>query len=1008
LVHAPRGAAATATTAAAGADGADGGAGGDAAASLLPSGRRRLALPVASIPRLALAANHVRLHEDVPTGEPGAAAIAHSRWWPLLRRCLPPSVARAPADAASSSSDEEGGGANGRAAATAGAVDGADWLAATVDAAVGEAAGLCSRSPPLVRTGVATLAALVAAEPTRTLALLLPRLRALTAGVGSLDAAALGRIAGGLPDGSRFSAYDGLRDALLRADFSVPPAASAGDGGGDGGRDGAAGAGGGAKKRAAAGAAKTARDKQSSQAAADRARAAAAAAEAAAATAAAASAATASVAAALSSATAALATVEAVVRAAPAAAHECTPALLGVTLPAAAVGPLLAPARRAVAALATAAPHPLHELSLPLTASLLALSTPLDVASPPSMALLWAVEPHLDPPLSAEAFALLAPLLRHALVRYPEAAIAAAAAADVGGAKRTPAEERERERERKKDPTVKTAVAILHVHVTPLAVESAVAAASARAGTWLLAALEREDAAFAVAGEALADLTATALTPGATGGGQLAQVLAGLLSGKNSVRESALLALERLPALASRGAACPRDPLLARSLWLALHDPDAENAGIAAALWESYGHPLSVAVDVPPLAALLAHAEADVRVMAARALAGALRGEAAAATRSAALAKLFASYVERLPPPPPPPPPRGSRAAMEAAAAGPGVEDRGWPAREGIALALQALATRRSLTPKDVPVVFTFLAARGLGDAHDGVRAVMAAAATAAIAAAGASAPAVLLPMIESQLSRKAPAPASGGGGGGRPGGPGGGGGGGGGGGRVVGPRGWGAGAAAGAGPRAVWGGGGSRRRPRWRRRRRRRRPGVCQGRQARRPGRPRRDGPRRRCRRRRRGDPRRRCRQHRRVGRAGGHPTRGSDAGEFGRLPRHGRRPLAADRPARRARGGAGGARRPRDALRGRPAGGRPLPVPAGAVAGRAGGGGHPIPDGRPLCDRHVVWGAPRRRVRGGGVGAGLWAARPQTPRPRGHAAGGGGRRKSVAAAAAGRAAGV
>eukprot|EP00170_Pyropia_yezoensis_P006959 contig_28407_g6981 len=259
------------------------------------------------------------------------------------------------------------------------------------------------------------------------------------------------------------------------------------------------------------------------------------------------------------------------------------------------------------------------------------------------MALLWSVEPHLDPPLSAEAFALLAPLLRYALVRYPEATVAAAAH-HLGSSKLTPAQERERERERKKDTTVKTAVGILHVHVTPMAVESAVAAASARAGTWLLAALEREDAAFAIAGEALADLTATALTPGAAGGGQLAQVLAGLLSGRSSVRESALLALERLPALASRSAACPRDPLLARSLWLALHDPDEDNATAAATLWESYGHPLSVAEDVPPLSALLAHAQADVRVMAARALAGALRGEAAAAVRGATLSKLFAAY----------------------------------------------------------------------------------------------------------------------------------------------------------------------------------------------------------------------------------------------------------------------------------------------------------------------------------------------------------------------------
>lgn len=766
LVHRPRGSSAGAPP-------------GDSPAATSPapaSGQPLLSLPLTSIPLLALAANHVRLHEDVPTGEPGAAAMRASRWWPILRRCLPPSVARAEAESESESDDEEGGDVNGgattagedpaAAAAAAAEAAQADWTAATVDLAAGEAVGLRSQSAAQARTAAATLAALVAAKPRRALDLLLPHLRALTASVGALDAPSLDRIGAALPDGSRFSAFDALRDALLDARFSLGGQAAA-----DGGVFSAGTGLGGAKKKAAAAAAgKTARDKQSSQAAADRARAAAAAAQAAAAAATAAASATAATATALSNATAALITVAAVVRAAPHEAHERTPALLGVTLPCAAVAPLLPPTRRAVAALATAAPPPLGDLSLPLTASLLALSVPPNVAAPPSMALLWSVEPHLDPPLSAEAFALLAPLLRYALVRYPEATVAAAAH-HLGSSKLTPAQERERERERKKDTTVKTAVGILHVHVTPMAVESAVAAASARAGTWLLAALEREDAAFAIAGEALADLTATALTPGAAGGGQLAQVLAGLLSGRSSVRESALLALERLPALASRSAACPRDPLLARSLWLALHDPDEDNATAAATLWESYGHPLSVAEDVPPLSALLAHAQADVRVMAARALAGALRGEAAAAVRGATLSKLFAAYVDKLPPPPPPPPPRGSRAAIEAAAAGPGVEDAGWAAREGIALALKALASRRALTPKDVPVVFTFLAARGLGDAHDGVRAVMAAAATAAITAAGASAPTVLLPMIESQLSRKAPGGASrGGGGGGAPG----------------------------------------------------------------------------------------------------------------------------------------------------------------------------------------------------------------------------------------------
>jgi len=86
-----------------------------------------------------------------------------------------------------------------------------------------------------------------------------------------------------------------------------------------------------------------------------------------------------------------------------------------------------------------------------------------------------------------------------------------------------------------------------------------------------LVVLEREDAAFGSAADALSSLAGTALNPGSS---LLSQVLGGVVSGKSSVREAALTALERLPALSQSSVVSPGDPVLGRTLWLGLHDPE--------------------------------------------------------------------------------------------------------------------------------------------------------------------------------------------------------------------------------------------------------------------------------------------------------------------------------------------------------------------------------------------------------------------------------------------------
>lgn len=297
--------------------------------------------------------------------------------------------------------------------------------------------------------------------------------------------------------------------------------------------------------------------------------------------------------------------------------------------------------------------------------------------------------------------------------------------------------------------TVDIGLELLEIHVGKDSVAAALECADAYAGKWLLEVLEREDSLFTRAMQALSDLSENALEVGP----KLAQVLVGMHSGKSSVREATIVALDRLADLAIGD--CPRDAFTGQCLWLAVHDVDEDLVELAIPLWKQYGHGLVLSEDIGPLLELIAHPEKDVRVAASKSIADALKGEDMSQNRNAAIAKLFRTYMNHLPKKPEEA--EGSRVVVRRGGnrpTAPTAVDNGWTVREGVARTLLELATQNSLKLKDVPVVFTFLAARGLGDVHDAVRSCMTSAAVAVVHAAKEKGPQLLLPMIEGQLHR--------------------------------------------------------------------------------------------------------------------------------------------------------------------------------------------------------------------------------------------------------------
>mmetsp|Transcript_42469 Transcript_42469/g.165787 ORF Transcript_42469/g.165787 Transcript_42469/m.165787 type:complete len:2619 (-) Transcript_42469:553-8409(-) len=293
--------------------------------------------------------------------------------------------------------------------------------------------------------------------------------------------------------------------------------------------------------------------------------------------------------------------------------------------------------------------------------------------------------------------------------------------------------------------SVDSALKLLEQHVTLESVNTAAACANQYAGSWLLEVLEQEDSLFSRAAEALSNLAESALAVD----DKLEQVLKGLISGKTSVREATLESLDRLPDLEEGES--PANLLLGRLLWLAKCDVDESLIEIADLLWHRYGHPLVLSEDLPALVDLIGSQHADMRVMASIAIAKLLIGQERTAERNQAIAKLFKMYLDNLPKREEMDTNRVVRRQRQSKDT---LADNNYATREGVALALSQLAKKGALAGKDIVLVFTFLAARGLGDVHDEVRGKMASTAVAVVDAAGPNAPETLLPMIESQLQR--------------------------------------------------------------------------------------------------------------------------------------------------------------------------------------------------------------------------------------------------------------
>lgn len=392
----------------------------------------------------------------------------------------------------------------------------------------------------------------------------------------------------------------------------------------------------------------------------------------------------------------------------------------------------------------------LKNISTDIAASLFMLEKGQQIDSDKVASLVRSLDDRIPPAFVAEDFIFVAPIIRTALLSSQDTQVSSSAK---GTRKRNAPKDRD------SLVTVKTAARILAEHCKPEAVDAAVAAAGLKAGLWAIAVLEREDAAFAAAADALAFLAGTALNPGSS---LLDQVTGGVYSGKSSVRDAALSALSGLPPLSSPNIECPRDAALGRALWFARYDPDEGNSQIAEELWNNYGHPLYISEDAPLLLKLAEHTESDVRRMSANAVAHAAIGVENDAIRSLCIKNAFKLYNESLPQlesdkgvltrrTAGPPMKRGKESARDPKTTQ--IEDSKWYVREGVALVLESMAKGKSLSTDDINISFAFLAGQGLGDEHSDVRAHMSKAAVAIVEAAGELGPSTLLPVIEHQLN---------------------------------------------------------------------------------------------------------------------------------------------------------------------------------------------------------------------------------------------------------------
>eukprot|EP00178_Gracilaria_changii_P004427 TRINITY_DN1710_c0_g2_i1.p1 TRINITY_DN1710_c0_g2~~TRINITY_DN1710_c0_g2_i1.p1 ORF type:complete len:2725 (-),score=407.02 TRINITY_DN1710_c0_g2_i1:10189-18363(-) len=427
--------------------------------------------------------------------------------------------------------------------------------------------------------------------------------------------------------------------------------------------------------------------------------------------------------------------------------HDMMSRALSLVLPMAKFEKLEYPCRRSIYALTRTTSRVLKSVDDEIPGCLYGLQREQNVNTTVTNIIMF-LKAIVPPALEAEDFTCVLPIIRASLLRDPNQSDQVGLSRKGGATKR-----------REEIAVVKAAAQVLLEHCKPQAVDAAVAAAASRAGLWILEVLEREDGAFASAADALAFLTGTALSPGTEA---LSQVFHGIVSGKSSVRDAVLSSLARLPPLSSPTIDCPRDAALGRALWLGCFDPDEANAELAGELWEHYNHPLNTHEDALVLLELITCRESDTRLMAAKAVATAIHGEEAESTRGECLMRIFDIYGANLPTQHqttklktssvrkaiPPVIKRGrDRSGPDE------TDDERWAAREGVALVIEHIALRQSLTPRETTIVFSFLAGRSLGDENKTVRDHMSKAAMAVVVAAGQHGPTLLLPMIEKQLN---------------------------------------------------------------------------------------------------------------------------------------------------------------------------------------------------------------------------------------------------------------
>ncbi|XP_008796399.2 protein ILITYHIA [Phoenix dactylifera] len=209
---------------------------------------------------------------------------------------------------------------------------------------------------------------------------------------------------------------------------------------------------------------------------------------------------------------------------------------------------------------------------------------------------------------------------------------------------------------------------------------------------------------------------------------QLSSALCGVYAKDVHVRLACLNAIKCIPSVS--GHSLPQDFKVSTSIWIALHDPEKAVAELAEEVWDRYG--FDFGTDYSGLFDALSHANFNVRVAAAEALAAAL--DENPDTIQDTLSTLFSLYVRDL---------------------GTGdMDDPCWLGRQGVALALHSAAD--VLRTKDLPVVMTFLISRALADPNMDVRARMINAGIMIIDKHGKKNVPLLFPIFESYLNKKA------------------------------------------------------------------------------------------------------------------------------------------------------------------------------------------------------------------------------------------------------------